>query len=169
MIPKTKRVKARTTRITEMADFAGVSDESIRRWQRLPGFPTGTDGSVCLWDLAIWRYKYENGSDDGLTDGEQGSDSPNLERLRRLKGDQEELKLAVMRGELIPKDQCQAALLKAASIIREGLDRLQRQCSQDAFQIMDDALREFQNSAESWVDDSIDAGEEAANITESDQ
>lgn len=136
----TKRPKLRTARVVEMAEFAGVSEQALRKWMTIPGFPASPDGSVCLWELAVWRHNYEHGSmdDDGpdLPDG----GSPSLERWRAARASQEELKLAEMRGQLVSIDRVREASNRNAAMWRGCIEQLDRTGQESAAQVIRENL-----------------------------
>jgi hypothetical protein len=135
--------KVRTTKVSEMAAFAGKSDQTIRRWKEMPGFPVDPrDNSVCLWDLAVWRHSIDNIGCDGIPDDIDGPDSPALERFRLARAQQEEIKLESMRGDFLPREDAKTMLLEIASIYRSAGEILVRNFGNDAGDVINDALDE---------------------------
>jgi hypothetical protein len=134
--------RERTSSVTELADFAGVSRNTIYEWAKLDGYPRAPDGSVAKWDLCEW---YCNRLVSPETDDEPGpKDSPALERLRAARASQEEIKLAAMRQAYMDRDWVHARLMEIASLLRQCGDQLQRQHGEDALQILDDAMTEIE-------------------------
>lgn len=151
-----RRERARTTRVTEMADFAGVSEQAFRRWMALPGFPKAPDGSVCLWDLAVWRNRLDAGTPDETELGDV--DSPGLERYRLARAEQEEIKLRRMRGESIAREDLQAALMETASVLKEAGDRMVRVAGNDVAEMLNDAWTEVETRLERLFGDDRTGG-----------
>lgn len=121
-----------------MADFAGVSDQTIRNWMKMPGFPKDTtDGSVCLWDIPLWYARLSGGSGNGddpeiaIGDG----DSEGLERYRMARAQQEEIKLAKMRGDFLSREDVHAALMETAPILKDAGERIIRSGGNDLAEI----------------------------------
>ncbi len=147
-MPSPRREKARTTRVSEMAEFSGVSEQAFRKWMTQPGFPKAPDGSVCLWDLAVWRHRLDSGSEFG-EEIEGGSDSPGLERYRLARAEQEEIKLAKMRGDFISRDDVHTALMETGSIMKEAGERIIRTGGNDLAGIFLNAWAQVMNRLES--------------------
>jgi hypothetical protein len=144
--------KARTTRINEMADFAGVSDQTIRNWMKMPGFPKdATDSSVCLWDIPLWHARLIGGGGNG-DDPEIGvgdGDSEGLERYRMARAQQEEIKLAKMRGDFISREDVHTALMETGSIMKEAGERIVRTGGNDLAGILLNAWSQVMSRLES--------------------
>ncbi len=134
--------RERTSSVTELADFAGVSRNTIYEWAKLDGYPRAPDGSVAKWDLCEW---YCNRLVSPETDDEPGSgDSPALERLRAARASQEEIKLAAMREQFIDREWMHSRLMEIASLLRQCGEQLQREYGPDALQILDDSMTEIE-------------------------
>jgi hypothetical protein len=83
----------------------------------------------------------------------QGEGSPALERYRTVRADQEELKLAEMRRELLPRREIHQYLQRGQGIVRQAVETLQRQYGPDAAKLMNDAFIEAQRVLDSLVTD----------------
>lgn len=81
-----------------------------------------------------------------------GGDSPNLERYRRLKGDEVELNLSERKGGLVRADKIIEALGPALSAMRGTGDRLARQFGNDAADIFNEGVAEFEAAAGKLVE-----------------
>lgn len=142
-----RREKSKTNRVAEMAEFSGVSEQALRKWFTLPGFPRQEDGSVCLWDLAVWRTRLDVG--DQQTDPELvGGDSPGLERYRLARAQQEEIKLEAMRKDYLRRDDIRMMHGELATLIRKAGDEVQRRFGVVAGEILNDAINEFEKRIE---------------------
>lgn len=136
------RQRERTTSKTALADFAGCSTNTIREWEKLPGYPKAADGSVCKWDLAVWHSQRLLAADAPELSGTDG-DSPGLERYRLARASQEEIRLQVMRGAFMDREWMHRALMEIASVFRGTGDLLQRDFGDGATAIFDDGLDEI--------------------------
>lgn len=86
-----------------------------------------------------------SGTDD--EDGDDGApDSPWLEKLREYRARQERVKLALMDGTAIPRDQAEAALAQFFAVMRQAAEALQRQYDDQAAGIFNDAIDEAERS-----------------------
>lgn len=155
----TKKPKTRTNRVLEMAEHLGVSLQSIRNWMREPDWPGAGDGSVSLDDLSVWRYRRDVGEQLAAGDDFTGSDSPNLERMRKARADIWELELDAKRGNFLPRDDVHQLLGELASVLRGAGERLQKQCGLDARDIMEEGLQEFLRRMEERLGDDRSDGD----------
>jgi hypothetical protein len=90
------------------------------------------------------------GQDDPMMGGDE---SPALERYRGVRADQEELKLAAMRRELLPRQEIVAHLQRGQGIVRQAVEALQRQFGPEAAKLMNDAFEEAQRALDSLATD----------------
>lgn len=139
-------IRERTSNVSDLANFAGVSRNTIYKWQRLPGYPQASDGSVCKWELCEW-YLRRSMIQDPVSDEddlEPGTASPALERFRSARADLAELELQQKRKELVPRDDIRLFILRVAGLFRGWLDRLQRQHGDDVYQTGVDLLGDIE-------------------------
>lgn len=142
-----------------MADFAGVSDQTIHNWMRLPGFPRGDDGSVCLWELAVWRATVE-GTLTADVDGDlSGSDSPALEEFRRARAGQEQLKLLKMQGELIALEDLRDALNETSAVMKSTAEKIVKDAGNELADMLREAWEEVKRRMERLFGDDRTGGE----------
>lgn len=148
-----KAPRERTTNVTQLAEFAGVSRQTIYDWMRLPGFPKAPDGSVAKWDMCEWHLTRLDTPEPG---GEEsgGGDSPGLERYRMARAAQEEIKLGEMRKQFIDRAETHARLMEIAGLIRGCGEQLQREYGEDALQILDQMLIDVEQKMDEWLADS---------------
>jgi len=142
-----------------MAEFAGVSEQALRAWMRLPGFPRAPDGSVCLWDLAIWKHRYDKGGDvsEEIPDG---VDSPALEEFRRARAEQEKIKLLRMQGEFVSLEDVHAAMAETASVMKSTAERIMRDAGNDVALMLNEAWDEVERRLEHLFKDGRGGGED---------
>ena len=100
---------------------------------------------VVPWLLA--RQLRRTTGDDPALDGP--SDSPALERYRAAKADLAEMQLERERGELISRDHVRAALGRWAGPLRRAGEILEKQHGQSARKVLDEALAQCDEIAES--------------------
>lgn len=150
-----RRERSRTTRVSEMAEFSGVSEQAFRKWMKLPGFPMAKDGSVCLWDLVVWKERLDSGGDSEL-EAASGGDSPALERMRLARAGLWERELARVDGDLIPFEDANTLILEYGGLIRDATDRIRKLGGDDYADLIEEALREGEARAEQrWGSDRI--------------
>lgn len=139
-------IRERTSNVSDLANFAGVSRNTIYQWQRLPGFPKAGDGSVCKWELCEWVIRRSMTSDPTgeHNEMEPGASSPALERFRAARADMEEIKLQKERKELVSRENMHLFVIRVASLFRGWLDRLQRQHGEDVYQTGVDLLGDIE-------------------------
>lgn len=145
--------RERTSNITELADFAGVSRNTIYEWMKLSGFPKAKDGTVCKWEMCEWYLTRLTPVGAGDADPEAGGDSPGLERYRLARAGQEEIKLAQLRGQVMDRDWVHGKLMEIASLIRGCGEQLQREYGDDARQILDQSMDDVDGKIGEWVDE----------------
>lgn len=141
-----------------MAEHLGVSEQSIRNWMREPDWPGGSDGSVALDDLSVWRYRRDAGQLADADDFSE-SDSPNLERMRAARASIWELELEVKRGSFLPVDDVHQLLGELSAILKAVGERLQKQCGIEARDIMEEGLQEFARRIEDRLSDDCVSGQ----------
>ncbi len=105
------------------------------------------------------RLAAANGEDPLMA----GEGSPALERYRTVRADQEELKLAEMRRELLPRSDIHAVLIRGMSIVRRSMETLQRAHGDDAMAIVSEALEEAERVLDSLAID--DDGSDSSSDT----
>jgi hypothetical protein len=133
-----------------MAEFAGISEQAMRKWMREPGFPKAGDGSVCLWDLAVW-HELRMSPDLTPTDPEMnGVASPALERYRMARAKTVEIELSLKQKEVLDREIVHRRLSEIAGLLRAAGDMLQMQCGEDAFRILNETLDDIENKIEEW-------------------
>lgn len=71
-----------------------------------------------------------------------GADSPALERFRTVRADQESIKLAQMRKEVIARSDLRTSLARFAAVLRRGGEVLQRQFGPDALAVWEESIAE---------------------------
>lgn len=103
-----------------LAQFAGVSRDTIKEWRKKPGFPVGPDGETELWALAIWRLK-----SDGVIPSAEDQELPRRElaEIRKIEADAvlKEAKAREQLGQLLDKSAVVAALTTLFHAVRARL------------------------------------------------
>ena len=124
----------------------------------MPGEPGAWDlDEITTWKLARPRdperlRQLAAGEPDPLL---TGATSPALERYRQARAEREEIGLAVLKGELIPRDRNREFLGRVASILRQAGDIL-RTISAEAHQVLDEALIDIDSEIEAFFGDGSD-------------
>lgn len=131
-----------------MADFCGVSIETVKNWakQGMPGTPNAYDVSeIIQWLRSVgpWRQHAKPDSDDPLLSAD--GDSPGLERYRQAKAALAELELEERKGTLLSRDKARSTLGRWASIVRRLGERLGRRYGPEATTAVNDAILECQH------------------------
>jgi hypothetical protein len=107
---------------------------------------------------ALWAYRVELATpeegDPLLTGG--GKDSDELERYRRLKADMVERDLAERDGILVKRHTIMDALAPALTAMRGTGDRLSRQFGNEAADIFNEGVGEFEAAALKLVNESAE-------------
>lgn len=148
-----KAPRERTSSPTELAEFAGVSRQTVYDWMRLPGFPIAPDRSVAKWDMCEWYLTRLDPADDD--EGEPGGagTSPGLERYRLARAAQEEIKLGEMKKAFIDRHWAHTKLAEIVGILRGCGEQLQREHGEDALAILDQALSDITEKVDDWTVD----------------
>jgi hypothetical protein len=82
-----------------------------------------------------------------------GPASPELEKLRRVKREQEELRLEEMRGNLVNRHEMAEAMSVLAAMLRNCGDAMQRRCGDEPYGLLMETLEEFESRIPELVRD----------------
>lgn len=126
----------------------------VREYVRL-GMP-GSAGAWCLEECQAWvdekvrhrgerRPRAAKPPTDPMLDGPS---SPALEQYRKHRAAMALLDLRERRGNLLPRDQVHALLVRLAGLLRSAGEVLQRQFGVDAATVLEEAL----NDADADID-----------------
>lgn len=156
-------VAEKATRRGRWATKAELSAELeyTRNWLDQSILPKLSDADI---DRTNRSYRYRlravfdavrRGADleNGDADLFGGSDSPHLERVRKLSGDKLELQLQRERGELLERSQVRAMMSQAAEYITRASERLEARFGREAHAILDGALREYEEAVRRGLED----------------
>ena len=140
-------IKWPATGHAEIAEFFGVTVTTVRRWagegMPSPSRPNGKAGRYDLSAIAQW-LRAEGPWRVRVTDPMLGEgDSPALERYRLARAAQEEIKLELLRGTVIPVDCMRERLARLAAVIRHAGEHLGRTHGPEAHAILNEALEEY--------------------------
>jgi phage terminase Nu1 subunit (DNA packaging protein) len=102
---------------TEVARLWGVTKQAVGLWHSKEGCPRNEDATYNLTEVIAWREVRAA----KIPMDQVGADSPALERLRAAKAEQEELKLATIKGQLIPAEQVEEGLVARVLVIKKAL------------------------------------------------
>lgn len=143
MARATKNPRSRTSSVPEIAAFAGVSRHTIYEWAKLPGYPKGDDGSVCLWDLAVWRQNYEAGDPGDESEDLPFGSSPALEEFRRERALLAKYQRLERERQLMPMEWVTTVRGRDAQKWRAAQDQCQRAGDMIGYQIIQDVLEDY--------------------------
>lgn len=103
---------------TEAARAFGVSRQALSQWK---GCPRNEDGSFDLRAIIAWRLeqaKLNAIAECGGDPDTLGENSPQKERLLKLKADEQEMKNGRMRRELVPVAELREHHARAAGLLQ---------------------------------------------------
>jgi len=131
------------------AELIGLTPDQFQRRIRkqVPASAVRGQGRGLRYDIrvviTVWldQSRHESGQmsdEDALLYA--NADSPQLERLRKLSADHKELQVEQMRGKLVDIEQLHDQLMMIAAVLRDAGERLARDHSDTARQVLDDAL-----------------------------
>ena len=144
--------------MTEAASLVGCTRGWLREKLMKGDFPAkhrrkvGLSNQVNFAELFAWWMEDVRAStaieqDPDLADV-GGSDSPNLERLRKLKGDLAEHDLELKRNNVVPREKWRALLMTFAGYVRNTGDILRRRYGNDAGAVIDSAVDQIEAAIE---------------------
>lgn len=106
-----------------LAQFAGVSRDTIKEWRKKPGFPVNENGETELWAFAVWRLRCDGliGSPDG-----QELNRRELAEVRKIEADAilKEAKAREQLGQLLDKPAVLAAIATLFHAVRARLEAI---------------------------------------------
>ncbi|QDU82666.1 hypothetical protein Pla110_44270 [Polystyrenella longa] len=149
-------------RLDDVANFAGVSKRTVQEWiaRGCPGRPKHYDLSEMVqWAREhVWVPRrtaaktFEEDGDPLLSDG--GTGSVWLEKYRHEKTLEVRAKRLRDMGELVATSEIQDGLNVLSNVIRQAGELLQRTHGEEAYEILEEAIIEFETQAEELFGDS---------------
>lgn len=142
---KAWRVAAGAVPQTALCAILGSTRKTVLEWQE-SGLPRHEDGTYDLAAVFAWVKEHYEGKVAG------SGNSPALERFRSARAQQEEMRLARLRGELVETAVVQAEWRRIERILVDGLlglpNRLAQHLAglQDApavYRVLDESLRDL--------------------------
>jgi len=106
---------------TALRRMLRISDKTLGDWIAR-GMPVRPDGTFDFVEVARWRI---HEAIDAASRKQKGSDGE--DRYRKAKAEIEEMKLASMRGELVPRDDVEAANVAKVLAVKRALLALPKQ------------------------------------------
>lgn len=105
----------------EVAGLWGVTAQAVGLWHRA-GCPRNEDGTYALKGVIGWREARIREEEKS-----RGEDrAPSLERMRQARAEQEELKLSVVKGELLRREDVERGRVARVVALKRGLLALPR-------------------------------------------
>ncbi|MCA9036418.1 MAG: hypothetical protein KDA91_14885 [Planctomycetaceae bacterium] len=127
-----------------VAEFFGQRPRTIERW-RAEGMP-GDRGAYCLKEILAWAIDAgkvgQLPADDDLMTG--AAESEGLERYRMAKAQQEEIKLAEKRGQVVLMDQFNDCVRVALAPLRKVQETFKRRGDRESIQLIHEAIDEME-------------------------
>lgn len=134
----------------ELARVLGVTPPVLTKYQHIPTFPafdreqTAEIYAVCVWHSEGKKPQQQPSPDDDLS----GDVSEGLERYRMAKAQQEEIKLAETRHQIVKLNEFEEAMQTALQPWRRLGEAVKRQGLMDVFAMIEEANQEVAESLE---------------------
>lgn len=129
-----------------------VSPQKIAQWLRA-GCPRNMDRTYNARDVIAW--KMEQLGDIADIPGGEGKFTEDQLRRQKAMADISEIQAAVARGDLVSKEVVRIKLMRMALIIRGAVEMLQREYGQEAANIIDEALVDYQRELDAGVETTV--------------
>jgi hypothetical protein len=135
----------------ELARVLGVTPPVLTKYQHIPDFPAfDREGTAEIYAVCVWHsegkkpQQQQPSPDDDLA----GDVSEGLERYRMAKAQQEEIKLAETRGQIVRLNEFEEAMQQALQPWRRVGEAIKRLGHGDIFQMIDEANQEVAEALE---------------------
>lgn len=143
-----------------LAETLGLQTRQIEYYRR-----DGMPGSQGSWDTSIivpWIIAHVSGQKrkESRTQSEDDEEDQ-LNRKRRIEADTLQIKLDILRGNVLPTDELKTVTSMMASMLRNLGEKFEKQFGVDAADLLNDSLDEIQasfNETVSIIDDRSIAG-----------
>lgn len=130
---------------SELARILGVTAASISKLQHEPGFPTfDVDGTAEIYAVCVWWYHRKEAPPPVPSDPEMlaGTESDGLERYRLARAQQEEIKLAEQRGQIVKLTDFEETVQAILGPYRRFAEHLKRVAGSDLWAMLQEANEE---------------------------
>ena len=150
---KNKEQLGRLTSLREVAEWFEVPAGTARTWSAdgMPGQPRKYEiKAILLWLMSSgrrWGWMPDDLKRERLTDDDpmlQEADSEGLERYRMARAQQEEIKLAEKRGEVVLMDRFNDCVRVALAPLRKVQETFKRRGDRESIQLIHEAIDEME-------------------------
>lgn len=127
----------------QLSFLFGVSPATVQKWAAR-GMP-GIDGCYSLKEMIAWRQE-DLRRQVQVADGDPAmvGDSPALERFREARAKMVELDLEERNRRLLQVDVVESGMQRAAKVLRDAVETLQREFGPEARDLIEGALDDFE-------------------------
>jgi len=135
----------------ELARVLGVSATVLTKYQHIPTFPAfDREGTAEIYAVCVWHSEGKKPQQQQPTpdDDLAGDVSEGLERYRMAKAQQEEIKLAETRHQIVKLNEFEEAMQTALQPWRRLGEAVKRQGLMDVFAMIEEANQEVAESLE---------------------
>jgi phage terminase Nu1 subunit (DNA packaging protein) len=134
----------------ELARILGVSHTVLSKYQHLPTFPAfDRSGLAEIYAVCVWHNNGKNPAPQATPDDDLAGDvSEGLERYRMAKAQQEEIKLAETRHQIVKLNDFEESMQIALQPWRRLGEAIKRQGLMDVFAMIEEANQEVAESLE---------------------
>jgi len=134
----------------ELARILGVSHTVLSKYQHISTFPPfDRSGLAEIYAVCVWHNDGKNPAPQATPDDDLAGDvSEGLERYRMAKAQQEEIKLAETRGQIVRLGEFEEAIQQALQPWRRVGEAIKRLGHDDIFQMIDEANEEVAETLE---------------------
>ena len=129
---------------SELARVIGVNPSTITKFKHDPTFPPGDrDGEIEIYAGCVWWYlRKEANPVPAEPDMLAGTESDGLERYRLARAQQEEIKLAEQRGQIVRLNDFDEASQAILGPYRRLAEHVKRMGNPDLWQLIEEANAE---------------------------
>lgn len=133
----------------DAAKEIGISARWLREWAKIPGFPKRADKQYDTDAIKAWHHGRQRQAelDAEAKEAREIRRQDDIESLRtkRLTNEDKELKLALKRGSLHPKEVTTELLMLICTEIRDGIATLQKAGNVNAATTIEESLKSAQS------------------------
>jgi DNA-binding transcriptional MerR regulator len=135
---------------SELARILGVTPPVLTKYQHIPTFPPfDRSGMAEIYAVCVWHNEGKNPAPQATPDDDLAGDvSEGLERYRMAKAQQEEIKLAETRHQIVKLNDFEEAMQIALQPWRRLGEAIKRQGLMDVFAMIEEANQEVAESLE---------------------
>lgn len=134
--------------ITELAEWAGVSRQTVHTWSRDPEFPVAENGGFSPFAVGAWHAMRALKLEEDF--GEGNVDSPALERFRDERAKITKIQRLELEGSLLRLDFVREVFSLVSSQMRQLGERLNLNPANAAL-LLEDTLNEIERLGSKWI------------------